>query len=1135
MVFAHTTLAMKRFKSIFLLSLLMISCGGKKEIEVDLNLDGQAIPVSSTKTTPTPVVSAIPKPNYNYPVSTSTGFVALEEGSVFSTSPLADVAIDTNAYREATVKGDTVTVNAIDLVVEQGDELVYDRYTSANAPRVLIINAKSVTIRDALILPGSDIVINAQSLVIENNGLIDITPPNVEEDGVNGHNGGKIFLNVENLVNKRRPSEAIFIARGSNGGPAKLGRNGKDGKSVEAVSGYMIFYQRITDGIDIPDFEYPIPTSGEDAVAGGVPGNGGKGGTIISNVELADYYYDLTGGKGAPKAPDYKGGKAGKPVRAYSQIDYHLVHCPTIPRHRDLCKSINSRWPHYFDLYKCKMTPSDKRSLFKDCEPASPTIKVARKIVKKHHTRPGKDAPSPKGGSDGPQGDEPTVHRITEKTPWANIGYAKMLLWVAEDHFIKRNFDVARNFYQEAQAIIASRQEERNTPSALTIAHIDILKSLGHGGENYQRMVGLFNSYGENLRGLKDDESKHKQAIDTYTAGEAIEAELNQHLERLKVRQIERENDFKLAHLDASLGLQKLELGLDYFGHQMGYVPNPSSAQDYHSFVDRVSLAIAIMDEIRKLNKSTAENRKEILRDFATVLERAIEEERNNLNQLGVEASKMEGVSLQMEEQTEEVKDIFEFLISGGKVDQLKGHPSPYLLFSLSGDLRGKKNETVSGATIVDLSEEEKEVIDQVRGLLNVAIPLSGPTSVQQNSDQLPLVEEMNERWKIRAIPARDFVKLKGFLANGNEPLAQGVNYANSELQIESTRWQRGRVEFNDLWQRLQQYEETLPVLDRIDLLAFFMDRRDYNRRGRDITLQGIEGYLRLNKYSLTLNSVNHSLETGEVNTLPIGLYYLANMAKNTLIKYFDLAVRVYQFHVLDSYGDTFPWEEAKSIAGSNTANWQDTFKNLYLRHLGSILEQAYTSPPANEVETVSYSLALNDQELADLNRGERVHIDFSKEAVFREGAREIRIRNLDLYAKSAVVDDVEGDNFNYTLRMVHSNRYNITNQMGQTYYFDMYERNGGKIAWQLTVDGFNYPGEHGQTLLHRDNSFFQGILDSYTREEVNLSAYPVIGGSGNSYLQLEVDGADRDNFRLDYAIIEIEYQYSKRKRSESI
>ena len=229
------------------------------------------------------------------------------------------------------------------------DEAIADglfaRYNGAQDITSLVIRARKVIVRSAVQLYGTDIDIFAEELSFENSSAAVLTiptappKPGVGQPGIPGQRAGNIRLFVD-VVNDAEPGTIRFVTKGGLGGAPGDGANGADGKSLPVMLNYgnpgndrynpegippnsmvYIVHNHVPgpkdncdafDGtVGSPDY----PTSGSDAVAGGKPGLGGQGGSVLSTFDVSAEC-DVSGGFSGIASGHYIAGKAGQPTTA---------------------------------------------------------------------------------------------------------------------------------------------------------------------------------------------------------------------------------------------------------------------------------------------------------------------------------------------------------------------------------------------------------------------------------------------------------------------------------------------------------------------------------------------------------------------------------------------------------------------------------------------------------------------------------------------------------------------------------------------------------------------------------------------------------------------------------------------------
>jgi hypothetical protein len=258
-----------------------------------------------------------------------------------------------------------ITITGIELVLESGSKtnLLFERLRPRANPRNnlkrLTLCADTITIRNQLELPGTEVHLYARVLRFENDGAINTTPLSVtarastRDEGLKGQKAGDVYLFVQKLEPSGKGPR--IIARGGNGQPAREGRAGKRGKVVtpwdgknkrldveldwsddinEKASGYTPLFAEV--------YGKTITSEGrflEDGISGtndwptdggpperlpGYPGQGGDGGSLFTGLpDQLNSMVALEAGQPGTKAPDVPASDAGSPLRScHVVVDY---------------------------------------------------------------------------------------------------------------------------------------------------------------------------------------------------------------------------------------------------------------------------------------------------------------------------------------------------------------------------------------------------------------------------------------------------------------------------------------------------------------------------------------------------------------------------------------------------------------------------------------------------------------------------------------------------------------------------------------------------------------------------------------------------------------------------------------------
>jgi hypothetical protein len=215
---------------------------------------------------------------------------------------------------------------------------LYPQYNGRDNIKEFRLYADKVVVRSPLQLPETHVTIYARELRFEGGGQIDTTPtarrllPSgvVWEDGRTvgypgdpGHDGGDVDVFVGSFHSDPAPT-VRFVLRGGAGGAAGEGRDGRyEGDSSFSPSlddpnwvqlmaragnvicgvgnnGVELYQQTIIEGNVASTCGSQVPAYGEPAVPSGIPGSGGRGGTLRSTLDLSAFADQSGGTPGVP-------------------------------------------------------------------------------------------------------------------------------------------------------------------------------------------------------------------------------------------------------------------------------------------------------------------------------------------------------------------------------------------------------------------------------------------------------------------------------------------------------------------------------------------------------------------------------------------------------------------------------------------------------------------------------------------------------------------------------------------------------------------------------------------------------------------------------------------------------------------
>ena len=242
------------------------------------------------------------------------------------------------------------------------------------AMRSLQISCDTLEIHGELSVPEADVVIFARRLVWTTaDAAINTSPlpwavPKAQnasgsDPGKNGAAGRaagtfKLFVSKVESANDSQPR---LVAVGGLGQDPGAGRDGGAGNSLskgqfwssithsqkfhvpfysEHTNKSTVNYDPVAIGVEVEWLESiknithhcggkTFPTDGEDALAPGIPGDGGNGGGLMSNLAAVVPNFSNIGGQPGRKERDYRGGAAGSPTYCatyYVKFDSNETH-----------------------------------------------------------------------------------------------------------------------------------------------------------------------------------------------------------------------------------------------------------------------------------------------------------------------------------------------------------------------------------------------------------------------------------------------------------------------------------------------------------------------------------------------------------------------------------------------------------------------------------------------------------------------------------------------------------------------------------------------------------------------------------------------------------------------------------------
>ncbi|MET0621533.1 MAG: hypothetical protein ABW250_01000 [Pyrinomonadaceae bacterium] len=270
---------------------------------------------------------------------------------------------------KAKVRTSQVTISGVDLVLESESKTypLFERLRGRTNLRRLTLCADTVTVRNELKLPGTEVHIYARVLRFDEKGAINTTPLSVaaradeRDEALRGQKGGDVYLYVQKLETSVAGNR--IITKGGNGQPAREGKVGEAGHVVKEWDGKgsvkeMVVYTGDMDYSgdirekasdykplfaekfakvpwqDVPGYleagtwgTKDWPSDGHPPKKlPGHPGHGGDGGSVFT--ALADQLknrVDLGAGDSGGKADNVPASAAGMPARSCHVKVYYKV------------------------------------------------------------------------------------------------------------------------------------------------------------------------------------------------------------------------------------------------------------------------------------------------------------------------------------------------------------------------------------------------------------------------------------------------------------------------------------------------------------------------------------------------------------------------------------------------------------------------------------------------------------------------------------------------------------------------------------------------------------------------------------------------------------------------------------------
>jgi hypothetical protein len=309
------------------------------------------------------VIDVAPRPiDPTLPADESRDYIQITE----TPNPPDVITIGTNQtinpFNDHTNDTINVTISGKTLVFASGHpNHLYETYNDNNRAvsdlREVQLYADKIIIRSPLLLPQTHVTIHARELRFEGNGRIETTPKprarrpasadffldnlSVGINGDPGHDGGNVEVFVERFFSDATTATR-FVLRGGEGGKPGEGRDGMNEANLALIflsANWNKMTSRagnhvcVTDGPKVAIFRQvlddagevtfscgsQVSAKGEKAVRSGIPGTGGRGGSLRSTLNLAAHA-QFAGGNAGAKGLDHVGGVLSHPY-VYRTVD----------------------------------------------------------------------------------------------------------------------------------------------------------------------------------------------------------------------------------------------------------------------------------------------------------------------------------------------------------------------------------------------------------------------------------------------------------------------------------------------------------------------------------------------------------------------------------------------------------------------------------------------------------------------------------------------------------------------------------------------------------------------------------------------------------------------------------------------
>jgi hypothetical protein len=885
------------------------------------------------------------------------------------------------------------------------------------------------------------------------------------------------------------------------------------------------------------------PTDGTDALAGGTPGSGGNGGTIVATIasELLAEIAVSAGGDPGLGGTLYQGGSAGRPLTAYkiSGWTYQLVDPWDSRIDSDL--NVSFFGYHAFDLDRLAgdfggwefdaITDFDT-----DFEGA----------FQSHNPKSGTNATDPTGfpGTSG------TTTNLAENPNDENLKLVARLRALARyirDLYVNGHYDLVREEIASNMEIIAEMELESTVS--------DELAQLRHELQTMHYQITNHLDYFGNPNGWVP-------MLSFEVTASAFEKEIDRALEVLYLTYWigEKQNSIeqKIDAMSLAGSLLEDELGNNMDSFQIVRQAVPGMLTNLAEIENQIGVDVSTLQSLDgELRRQAAQSLKETPWSKAVKMAGVVSQMlpipyvQPMLGTIGKGASEMFSGFDPHEVEWDQINlsDVGAPIIQGAGVGTtvLKQGLDTWAT-SVGEDIEKYKEASEAGKLngFVDACKKDPPPSTVVDG--GVPSDAGAPKGNYDGKDNACLAQE-----------ATDLKETLGKLSGYAEQIGTGLQEL-SEITKES---EIPEAEVERVFQELRASAPEFNVVggSLADLML-----------GKQRVMQEVNA-AQTHLANLT-NGITHNMRaltniSAEVTNLyEIKLSYGAQMyldemearAKDRLLKYHYYLAKAYQYRMLKPYEGKLDlsslFDEFRDLADATDSDGtlsQDEFnvlKGLYTAALSevtaAIFDELQSTPPE---DTLFASFELTPGELDKLNAAGQVIINLRDRGIFARDMENIRIvdlRTLVLQVHPEKTGEY-GANAQMWLTFEHSGD-SLINSNGQMYWFTHYNsENVNPIAWTTAYDAFGvvstdreeqcrvydeFRGEGSiceSTISAANESLLAYLLSEDGKDTTDLMKYSRPAAWANILVKKEVSTSSGEGMVLDKLRIDLQYDFYKK------